>query len=139
MCRSWRLPGAGPCASAAGILPPILVLRDNGVGVSNTNANNGMIRGLATHYRKAFPDYPFSLSLCDLGQEYLGLTYKVGDKWKIELDHSFDTELQLHILIHEFAHVLSWDQVKFQSRHGVMWGRAYSKAYRSYLRWIGQE
>jgi hypothetical protein len=38
---------------------------------------------------------------------------------------------QLDVLLHEYGHTLV-----YQPEHGVAWGKAYARVYRTYLAWL---
>jgi hypothetical protein len=55
----------------------------------------------------------------------------------IKIDRRLPEYFAIEVLIHEFAHVLSWGKDK--NPHGVEWGKAYSLVYRKFLEWNEQQ
>lgn len=63
----------------------------------------------------------------------IGLTSINEKKKRIEIciDEDLDEDLAVVVLIHEWAHAISWDfSPKPVPDHGPEWGLAYSRAYR---------
>lgn len=53
---------------------------------------------------------------------------KKGDSFKITIDAGLDEDNRCTLLIHEWAHALSWGEE--EEDHGPAWGVAYSRCYR---------
>lgn len=75
------------------------------------------------------PDMPVDVRMAPLLQwGYLGKTYRKADRYLIILDSTMGPFAQRTVLIHEWAHTLS-----FGDGHGPEWGLAMSKVFRAYL------
>ena len=55
-------------------------------------------------------------------------------QYLIRIKKTYDEDHALDVFIHEYAHALSWE--KESHEHGIVWGRAYSRVYRIYLKWL---
>lgn len=64
---------------------------------------------------------------------YDGVTYQINDKFHIKISKDLKETQAIDALIHEMAHCLCW---KKEKEHGNLWGIAYSKVYRAYLKWL---
>lgn len=60
-----------------------------------------------------------------------GLCIDRGDHFLIRIDRRLPEAVAIDVLIHEYAHVLSWGKSK--DVHGHQWGIAYSLVYRTFL------
>jgi hypothetical protein len=65
-----------------------------------------------------------------------GWCIKDGNDFSIRINRGLSEELAIETLIHEFAHILSWQQE--DDDHGPKWGIAYSKVYRLFLEFLKQ-
>lgn len=90
--------------------------------------------------RKEFPALlPVRVYLRDLSTThslaYTELVYDKKDKphhFNIML-HKGNVHVLIHMLVHEWAHVISWVQGKFVEDHGPEWGLAISRIYQRVL------
>ena len=55
-------------------------------------------------------------------------------KFWIRIDRRVSEQYAFLLLVHEFAHAMSWD--KQQKDHGIEWGKAVSRVYCVYLKWL---
>ena len=55
------------------------------------------------------------------------------DRFLIRINKNLSEDLAIETAIHEFGHVLCWDNVG--DDHGLHWGKAYSIVYREFLTW----
>lgn len=60
-----------------------------------------------------------------------GTTQWKGDHFLITLDSSLPSSDQVHTLLHEWAHVLSWDES--EEDHDAVWSSAYSRIYQDLI------
>lgn len=85
---------------------------------------------LANILKKAFPEYQVSVRRVKMPDGDLGDCGKKGKKFFIRIDKNSKLPVQLLILVHEFSHILAWDD---PNDHGGKWGRAYAKVYNIYV------
>ena len=73
------------------------------------------------------PSLPVQIVIVPLAEDW-GTCNRVPGRYIIEIDSSLRPCLATRILIHEWAHTLSWDA---EDDHGPAWGVAYSRCYRA--------
>jgi len=81
------------------------------------------------------PPSPISVTVAveDLSPRgLLGLTEFDEDHIVLTLDDDLGYRLAVAVLLHEWAHVLSWDAPDESGRHGPSWGVAYAWVYRCF-------
>lgn len=52
----------------------------------------------------------------------------------IEINNTLSEDMAIQMLIHEFAHVLTWNAP--EKHHGPIWGVAYAEVYEVWLRYL---
>lgn len=95
------------------------------------------------HYRKVvkllkekFPEHILSVRRLPLSKKIYGdcIYVKKGNKFLIRIRRDLDEDTAIETLLHEMAHVLSWDEwAKTGLEHGPNWGKAFSKIYTFYV------
>ena len=58
---------------------------------------------------------------------------KYDDYYLIRVSNKLRTEEAINILIHEWAHAISWDKCALED-HSNEWGKAYSRVYRIFIK-----
>jgi len=58
-----------------------------------------------------------------------------GRHFLIRIDPSINEDFSMHLLLHEFAHVLCWD-VPIAEDHSDVWGTLYARVFRVYESWV---
>ena len=76
------------------------------------------------------PRYPVSVRRVEVPRDEFGHCALERRKFYIYIDRCLPEWLALEVLIHEWAHCLSWSRKEF---HNDAWGVAYSRAYRKFL------
>lgn len=80
-------------------------------------------------------DFPISIKRCNLPDDLDGTCSFNGKRFVIKIKKTLPEYYAIDVVIHEIAHAMAWDKEK--DVHGVMWGKAYSKVYRLFLKeWI---
>lgn len=93
-------------------------------------------RSLANHFKREFAHIKISIRRVKTPHYTIGDCFKKPDgSFSIRIRKTTDSEAQQLALVHEMAHVLSWDTDMHPSEHGEMFGKAYAVAWRSYKRW----
>jgi hypothetical protein len=86
--------------------------------------------------RHAQPDGPVAVMRVPLlAQGLLGSCERAGPGYLIEIASEItDPELQVEVLIHEWAHARAWHRLfPWSDDHGREWGEEYSETYRAAL------
>ncbi len=91
---------------------------------------------LVRHLRNDFPDYRFSVRRVPYKVDYGRCHKQSNGSFHIRVRKDLEEGVQCLILVHEIAHMLSWETDKHPSDHGGRFGLAYSRAWQSYLRWL---
>ena len=91
------------------------------------------ITGLARHLRACFPSHRVHVRRRRLGLDYGTCAYR-PPLFLITLDASLSRDAAILVLVHEWAHVLSWDRYT-QEPHCDRFGIAYARAWRAYEQW----
>lgn len=82
--------------------------------------------------KKTFPtNLPVKVRRVHLKNELDGECVKYKDFFSIKVQKDLEEHQAIEVLLHEFAHVLSWDETK--DFHSKKWGEEYARVYRSYL------
>lgn len=87
--------------------------------------------------KSRFPEYHVNVRRVKLPETLCGDCCLINGKKKrkeflIRINNELSEELAIDTLVHEWAHILSWDAPG--DEHGGAWGFAYSKVYRIYLK-----
>lgn len=89
-------------------------------------------RIVSSYFRRCMP-VSVSIRRVRMGNDGWGEAKKIRGKYRITISSSLDDVASVVILLHELAHVLSWEKDTHPSDHGPEFGRAYSKIWRMYL------
>lgn len=87
--------------------------------------------------KRQFSEYKVSVRRTIMPIGLMGECILINSRKKqfyIRIDRNLDEEIAVNIVLHEWGHILSWN--KPGDDHGIEWGKAYSKVYRMYERWI---
>lgn len=83
-------------------------------------------------FRKHLSAYKFKVRRLKLAPKFYGTCEKKeGGVFFISISNTLNEDLAIHILIHELAHMLTWDEPG--DLHNTEWGKAYSKVYRMFV------
>lgn len=86
--------------------------------------------------KKKYPEYKVSVRLTRVPKDRMGDCRKIEDgSFIIRVSKELEVNAAIQILIHEWAHVLSWDTSK-RKAHGINWGKKYSVVYEVYRAWV---
>jgi hypothetical protein len=89
-------------------------------------------RQLAKIFKKEFPEYKVSIRRVKMADGDAGECNKLSkDKFLIKVNKKTNHDEQLLWLLHEVAHMLSWEHKG--DDHSIHWGKAYAKCYKIYL------
>jgi len=90
-------------------------------------------RQLVNFLKKKYPHkHPVHVRRTKVPGKYVGLCeQKTDNSFLIRIDKNLPEYYAVEVLLHEFAHVISWGKDK--NYHGNNWGIAYSKVYRAYI------
>lgn len=67
-------------------------------------------------------------------EDTIGFCEKRGKKFYIKIDKRLSEQMAIMILLHEWAHALSWPYCGSKEEdHGPEWGIAYAKVWRAYM------
>lgn len=92
-------------------------------------------KSLVKYLHKAFPEIRFkvyrrklngALGACELGK----------GMFRIVLRSDLPEHALLVVLVHEFAHVITWHIDEHATDHGALFGVGYARVWRAYLNWI---
>lgn len=59
---------------------------------------------------------------------------KLG-RYEIQVNRQMSTALRLDVLIHEWAHAMTWFGAEHTEAHSAEWGMAYARIYRAFCEW----
>lgn len=91
---------------------------------------------LVSFLKKKYPSKKISIVRTTMSANVDGLCQqKTDNSFSIRIDKTLPEYYAIEVLLHEFAHILSWNKDK--NVHGKHWGIAYSKVYRAYLEFKG--
>lgn len=89
--------------------------------------------------RKIARDFPFSRRVvvtfeeCD-EPDTLGEAWIDSNTMRINIAPWLSDEEACHALLHEWAHLLDWDETGRQTRrHSIRWAKMYAKLYNRYV------
>ena len=91
---------------------------------------------LARHLRASFPTYRVRVRRLTLRDAWADCDKQKDGSYLIRIEKRVDATAQTILLIHEWAHVLSWETDRHPSDHGGRFGWAYSRVYQAYLDWL---
>lgn len=74
---------------------------------------------------------PIEIVIVDLGEDAWGTCDKLADRFVIEISDDLDPWHATRVLLHEWAHCLSWDDEVENGDHCDEWGEAYARCYRA--------
>ncbi len=72
---------------------------------------------------------------CKVDKELLGSAELIDNCFRIEISCALNLNMKLEILLHEWAHVISWFGAGYKEDHPGEWGLAYARIYREFLVW----
>lgn len=77
-------------------------------------------------------EYPVWVRRCRL-KGYYGATQWLGDRYRfvITICNEMSESDQVHTLVHEWAHVLTWDES--EEDHDAIWGEAHARLYQDII------
>ena len=58
-------------------------------------------------------------------------------KFHVRIRKTLPEYYAIDVLVHEISHCLAWNSCGHT--HNLCWGKAYSRAYRTFLKWIEQQ
>lgn len=74
--------------------------------------------------------YPVSVRRCKMANDDFGDADFRKGKYHIRINRDLDPDFQIWVLVHEYAHCLSWNVIHDRtSEHGPYFGVAYAEAY----------
>lgn len=86
--------------------------------------------------KREFPGQrPVTVESCKVDKEFLGSAELAGGRFKIEIGNKLCIRVKLEVLIHEWAHIISWFGAGHVEDHPDDWGLAYAKIYRAFIDW----
>ena len=86
--------------------------------------------------KNTFPaQKPVSVKTRKIDPDTLGATEFAGAKLKVEINVDQNFQIKMEVLIHEWAHVISWFGAGHEEEHPDDWGLAYARIYRKFLEW----
>jgi hypothetical protein len=91
-----------------------------------------VFRSLVCFLKKNLPaDRPVKVRRTRLPDGDQGDCLQLTVCYKIRIDESLNEAHQIDVLLHEYGHTLA-----YEPEHGVAWGKAYARVYRTYLAWL---
>lgn len=86
--------------------------------------------------KNAFPaQRPVSVVSKEVDKDLLGSAELLHGRFKIEIGNKLCIQIKLEVLVHEWAHVISWFGAGHKEDHPDDWGLAYARIYREFLDW----
>lgn len=82
--------------------------------------------------KRQFPEYVVKVRRLRLPTTLQGDCSFKEPAFLIRINNVLNEDAAIDVLIHEWAHILSWDYPG--DNHGMQWGKAYSRVYRLFLR-----
>lgn len=89
-------------------------------------------RELRKRLKAAYPNHKVCVLRTRVPKKLFGDCAAVDDGWRIRICKSLNDTEACDTLIHEFAHVPSWDEWVNSDSHGKSWAWHYAKCYRIY-------
>jgi hypothetical protein len=113
----------------------IVKLVDSVYGVLDSIPSRKRVKQLELWLRKNFPTpYPVVVHVEKISDNVYGECYKWTGNVTIRINKNIPKAEQLHSLIHEWAHAMTWPNRKLEKsgrpEHPDEWGLAYAKIYR---------
>lgn len=88
-------------------------------------------------FRQEFPlNYPIKVTVAKVPDGYAGdcTLMKKPRHYRIRISNELPADAAVLVLIHEFAHALSWNSDKIlPGDHNAVWGIAYGQVYRAWF------
>lgn len=84
--------------------------------------------------RKTFPGDAPVYTRKKIIKKACGTCNRLTNYFLILINPKFPYYIKMDTILHEWAHVLSWDTCKCED-HSDEWGRAYARIYRAWLKW----
>ena len=81
------------------------------------------------------PQKPAFVKTCKTDKDLLGFAQLTGTYFKVEIQRNLNFQIKMEVLIHEWAHVISWFGAGHEEDHPDDWGLAFAKIYREFLEW----
>ena len=92
---------------------------------------------LVNHLKKhILLKYPVSVRRTKLSKTLDGDVKLNNGKFFIRINRNLPENSAIDTIIHEISHCLVLEK---HQGHGLLWGKAYSKVYKEYLRWLEKE
>jgi hypothetical protein len=88
-------------------------------------------------FKRHFPEYVISVRRAKMSWSLYGDCLHIKkNQFRIRIHHTLNQDAAIYFFIHEFAHVLAWDE---EADHGMAWGKAYSRCYRLFCKeWLNK-
>ena len=78
-------------------------------------------------------DMPVNVRRLKIPDDRFGDCAQYDDHYLIRICRNLEEEQAIEILLHEWAHALSWDKCSVED-HSNEWGKAYSRCYRIFVK-----
>jgi hypothetical protein len=91
-----------------------------------------LYRELVNRLKLAYPQYDVSIRRVKISKKLSGDCDKRGNGWRIRICNKLNDSESADTLIHEFAHVPSWDEWVATGSHGPQWAKHYARCYKIY-------
>lgn len=85
--------------------------------------------------KKCPADMPVKVRRLKVPDDRFGDCDQMEDHYFIRISNELEEEQAIDILLHEYSHALSWDKCASED-HCNEWGKAYSKVYRIFVKFI---
>jgi hypothetical protein len=87
---------------------------------------------LRDRLKRAYPDLVVSVLRCRVPRGIGGDCVRIAGDFRIRVSSGVSIQEQLDTLVHEWAHVVAWQEWELTGSHGKAWAAAYAEAYRIY-------
>lgn len=88
---------------------------------------------LVKELKKTYPEYSISVRRLKIAKNTSGDCEKISkNKFRIRISKNASEQEACDILLHEYCHVLSWEEHEQGKTHGIVWGKKFSEVYRIY-------
>lgn len=94
---------------------------------------NSLVRHLKRNVKL---DHPVSVLRTRMSSALDGDATLHAGKFTVRINRELQENSAIDALIHEISHCVV---LETHQGHGTKWGKAYSKVYREYLRWLEEE